>query len=159
MSAGTSAAIYTGTDTLESRWFEATGLGSSFGVNYWTVSSYVADDTEVSYTMTRNNDITNICADCYVFDPTDATLEIIMARGPGISFAGFNDYHGTSGDGNAAGYTLNAPTMQPTSSPSSSPDDSEDPTTTSQDIDNNSSAGKIQMGLMVVTGLFNFLWL
>merc|ERR1712176_1611390 len=42
MSAGTSAAIYTGTDTLDSRYFDATGLGSSFGESYWTVSSYVA---------------------------------------------------------------------------------------------------------------------
>jgi len=122
---GTSASIYTGTDTLDTRYFDATGLGTSLG-SFWTVTNYVADDTEVMYTMMRNNDITNVCTDCFVFDPTSDTLDIIMARGPGISFAGFNDYHGTSGDGNAAGYTLTVPT---TAAPTTAAPTTAEPTT------------------------------
>merc|ERR1719491_2128448 len=150
MSAGTIASIYTGTDTLDTRWFEATGAGTSVG-SFWTVSNYVADDTEVMYTMMRNNDITDICMDCYVFDATAATLDIIMARGQGVTSL---SYHDTSGDGHAAGYTLIMPTSAPTTT-----DDSEESTTASPDGGNVSSAGKIQVGLVMVAGLFNFLWL
>merc|ERR1719491_2389487 len=52
--------------------------------------------------MMRSNDIVKTCSECYVFDPTASTLEIIMARGTGLTFS----YHSTSGDGNAAGYAL-----------------------------------------------------
>lgn len=113
MSSGTSASIYSGSATLETRKLDGRNLGLSLG-NYWTVSNYVAGNTEVSYTMTRDNDITSTCSDCYVFDPAAVLLDIIMARSSSASTSyNSNSYHGSSAAGNAAGYTLTVSTTTP----------------------------------------------
>merc|ERR1740123_1526286 len=130
---------YTGTDTLDDVTIsQATGL-TSLG-NFWTVSDYVEGVNGVTYTMMRSNDITDVCADCYVFDMEATSIDIIMARANTETFT--LGYHGASYQANeddsipdsAATYTLTAQT-------------------------DSSGAGQIKAGLVMVAALFTFLWL
>jgi len=84
----------------------------------WTVSDFSRVDGVVSYVMTRANDVSDICAECYTFDPSSEGMAIIMARGQsGIAY-------GPHLAADATGYFLGVsaePSYSPTTNPSMDP--------------------------------------
>lgn len=124
MSDGTSASLFTGTDTLETRYFDSYGLGDVLG-DFWTVLAYAEANGTVSYTMIRKNNINDICSQCYVFDSRDEPLNIIMAMGPFLTFETVADKHDER-----SGYTLlTSTTVSPTTATPTTEPISSDPTT------------------------------
>ena len=106
--------VYTGSDTLQDRYLSDNDAGSVLG-NFWTVSNYVAGNTDVTYSMTRSNNIGGSCAQCYVFDVDADTLNIIMARGKASDGTTLAQHGASGGQGsNARPYTLTAVTTTTT---------------------------------------------
>ena len=85
MSANVEVVVWNGTDVLS----KYTSPGSyhaepsALDSNYWDLS-FLRDNSDgtMSYSMSRDNDISAICSECYVFDPADLYMDIIMVHFP-----------------------------------------------------------------------------
>jgi len=94
--------------------------GTDLGTNYWTIDSITVNTTnKLTYTMSRSNNISSKCADCYVFDPTDTSLQVIYALGSSTTYAK-HQYK------QAQTLSTPQPTVSPVSVPTTSPVEPED---------------------------------
>lgn len=83
----TVAVIFDGSSSDMSQWQLGAGnAGTQLDSTYWTISESTTSNGETSFVMSRDNDISEQCESCYVFDPSSTTLSAIMAVGSTDTF-------------------------------------------------------------------------
>lgn len=115
---GTVATIFAGTTSgITQRRLGDHAKGAPLEV-YWTIDSITENTTDsLTYIMSRNNDISETCGDCYVFDSSASSLQVIYALGSGTTF----EYHGSTRRPETL--TTGAPTPSPVQATTLDPED------------------------------------